>query len=653
MSKISKIAVSFLLILSIILNPFASALDIRARAINPIIIEGAKFVITELIKIIGGSVTVYLGSEAVNATAEAVEESNRQNQISLNALEKGVGVEFYPTVTDENGNYTGATLSAKAVDGATLTNEEKAFADYFINYVNSHPDEFKVALHNNDTGYSLNLTPDQYETIKNSVSDSYNEWVYENIAKNTNDSNVVTMVENGVLPIYNFNFVGPQPSLSAPVMTGQATLMKDGFVYSIPCRSDLFNSRSRFTSAEIAEYYLKGSESSIIFGNDSSGYYFRYAYTGYGGGLYILYNDTLYYCVESSYTDYARGGSSNSYLISPSGFNRFTDANGIALSSVYTSGDSYSQGFYYNKTGEVAFDRPQVTTIDDSEFTTTTGGGTVEIPRTEEEDIIGQALGLGLINPDSALEFNEDGTIAGADGLTLAKLQELIDMIAEGKLDFESIQEYLDLITKLVASGNYTATEQKVILDNIEALNQASAKSLEEINAAVLAISQALTLEGELEDVETEFSYLDVEHTGLVEAETIVNTALPIVGQAKQLVTNVFNSVDESSEVPNFNFYWDSNKDGEVEKYNFFDLSFMEQPLTNANLEDKSRFKDSMTIREFIQSMIVFFVYLACLIKLLRRVPGLLGSSESSTDSVYANNLASAKASKLSSSKSK
>lgn len=638
MNKIPKIAVSFLLILSLILNPFASALDIRARAINPIVIEGAKFVITELIKIIGGSVTVYLGSEAVNATVEAVEESNRQNQISLNALEKGVGVEFYPTVTDENGNYTGATLSAKAVDGATLTDEEKAFADYFINYVNSHPDEFKISLHNNDTGYSLNLTPDQYETIKNSVSESYNEWVYDNIAKNTNDSNVVSMVENGVVPIYNFSFVGPQPSLSAPLTTGQATLMKDGFVHTIPFSSDIMNANGKFLSAEIAESYANGFDDFRILGNDSSGYYFNGSYTSYSGGRYILYNGIVYYRSYQSYTGNASANSTGSSTIAGiQDFVYYHDVNGVSLSSVYTGG-SYSQGFYYNKTGEVAANSPQVKTIDDSDFTTTTGGGTVEIPRTEEEDIIGQAIGLGLINPDSALEFNEDGTLAGADGITIAKLQELIDMIAEGQLDFENIQEYLDLITKLVASGNYTATEQKVILDNIEALNQASTKSLEEINANILAISQALTLEGELEDVETEFSYLDVEHTGLVEAETIVNTALPIVGQAKQLVSNIFMSAGGSSKsfsnVPNFNFYWDSNKDGEVEKYNFFDLSFMEQTLTNDNLEDKNRFTEPMTVREFVHQLIVFLCYAVFLVKLLRRIPSLVGGSESMTNDI-------------------
>lgn len=633
MSKIPKIAVSFLLILSLILNPFASALDIRARAINPIVIEGVKFVITELIKIIGGSIVVYLGSEAVEEGAEYAEheldlqkKAASYNASAVKALEESVGVEL-----STKGENIGC-FQAYKVEGAELTAEEQEFADFFINYVNSHPDEFTVGFANVAGQYELTMTPEQYEAIKNEVSLAYNEWVLNKLSYEDKLGNTQILADILGTPTYDFGFVGPIPTLTFPTSTGMVSLMKDGFVHTIPYSSDsLVN--GRFATAEAAESYAIGLDGVIVNGSDTQGYYFTASYTGYGGGRYILYNGVVYYARSYSYTSSAVGRSCVSILATVPEFINFVDVNGNTLASVYTGG-SYAQGIYYNKTGEVALDRPQVTTIDDSEFTTTTGGGTVEIPRTEEEEVISQAMELGLINPDSTLEFNEDGTIAGADGMTIAKLQELIDMIASGNLQFENIQEYLDLITKLIASGNYTATEQKVILDNIEALNQASAKSLEEINAAVLAISQALTLEGELEDVDTEFSYLDVEHTGLVEAETIVNTALPIVGQAKQLVTNVFNSVDESSEVPNFNFYWDSNKDGVVEKYNFFDLSFMEQPLTNANLEDKSRFTDVMTVREFIQYIIIFVVYAGYLIKLLRRIPGLLGGSEGMADDV-------------------
>ena len=49
----------------------------------------------------------------------------------------------------------------------------------------------------------------------------------------------------------------------------------------------------------------------------------------------------------------------------------------------------------------------------------------------------------------------------------MLKLQELIDAIGEGNLQFEDVQEYLDLITQLIGAGNLTASQQKALLDNI------------------------------------------------------------------------------------------------------------------------------------------------------------------------------------------
>ena len=302
--KFTKIAVSFLLILSIILNPLASAFDIRARAISPIVIEGAKWVITKLIEIVGGSVAVYLGSEAVAATDEAMQEAQRNQASALNALEKGVGVELTPSVVDEYGNYHDAYYSASLIDNSELTDEEKEFAQYFVNYVNSNPDEFAVTLEKQEDGsYKFQLTPEQYENMKNSVSESYNEWVFDKIAKNTNDSNVVSMVENGVVPIYNFSFVGPQPFLSAPLMTGQATLMKDGFVLSVPISSTVLNENGRLPTYEMAETYGRYFTDYTVGGNDVSGYSFTAKTSCYSGGFYILYDGILYYKVNFPYSD--------------------------------------------------------------------------------------------------------------------------------------------------------------------------------------------------------------------------------------------------------------------------------------------------------------------------------------------------------------
>ena len=71
----------------------------------------------------------------------------------MSALENGVGVELTGGLLDEHGNVTSKPhIMASIVDGAELTPEQQEFASYFVNYENSHPDEFTVSLTLHDTG---------------------------------------------------------------------------------------------------------------------------------------------------------------------------------------------------------------------------------------------------------------------------------------------------------------------------------------------------------------------------------------------------------------------------------------------------------------------------------------------------------------------
>ncbi len=520
MHKFTKIAVSFLLILSIILNPFASVFDIRARAVDPATIG---YFILEFIRLAAEGFVIgtsaYYSGAAADEIIKANETLERTERNAVISLSEGVGVYLSvgdgtdgEIITNPDGSLSYLRpyhVSAELGYGYDeLSDEEKEFADFFVNYINTHDiSVYGWGDTSTDSFGGVDITVEGYEKLRNEVATAYNEYATKKLAEEARLQSFIDMSEAGLYPEYDFGFVGPTPNFLMPSSVTHSYVEKDGFVHTIPYSSDsLVN--GRFATAEAAESYAKGLDGVIVNGNDSQGYYFTASYTGYGGGRYIIYNGVVYYARSYSYTPGAIGRSCSSNLASVPEFINFVDVNGNTLASVYTGG-AYAQGIYYNKTGEVALDRPQVTTIDDSDFTTTTGGGTVEIPRTEDEEIIGQAIGLGLINPDSALELNEDGTIAGADGLTIAKLQELIDMIAEGQLDFESIQEYLDLITKLVASGNYTATEQAALLENIKELEQAQAKSIEDINSAVTSIAAALTIEGDIDLDTPEVTIID------------------------------------------------------------------------------------------------------------------------------------------------
>ena len=61
------------------------------------------------------------------------------------------------------------------------------------------------------------------------------------------------------------------------------------------------------------------------------------------------------------------------------------------------------------------------------------------------------------------------------------------------------------------------------------------------------------------------------------------------------------------------------------EVYTALDLSFLEAPLTNENLEDKGRFNGGLTVREFLQYLMIFLCYILFGIKVIKKLPGLIG----------------------------
>ena len=299
--KIVKIGLSFLLVLSIILNPLGSLFDIIARAVNPLIIEGIKYAIVEIVKGVSTGIAVYLGYEATEASIEAYQENERVKESALRSLELSVGVELESSfdsmpVDPDKVNIT--ALHATYVDNPDLTAEEKAFANYFVNYVNSHPEEFQIGLvHWQDDKYDAVMTPEQYTNIKNSVYDMYSEYSLKKIAEKELDVGIMDMVNNGVLPQYDFSFVGPQPSISAPVMNGIASLQKDGFIFTPPIPSD----KGRFSSQTDAMTYLPFGNDVTVRGDETNGFLGSVKTNCYGYSRYVLYNGTLYYYNQGDY----------------------------------------------------------------------------------------------------------------------------------------------------------------------------------------------------------------------------------------------------------------------------------------------------------------------------------------------------------------
>lgn len=145
-----------------------------------------------------------------------------------------------------------------------------------------------------------------------------------------------------------------------------------------------------------------------------------------------------------------------------------------------------------------------VGTLTDDDFYTTSGGESIseEIPNTDTENIIGGAIGMGLIGADAPLTIGADGTITAADGIPIDKLGEILEAIQSGSINLDSIEDYLSLISTLVGAGNLTATEQKKILENIGAYMGAFAGDISAIKDILKEWAKAAEAEAAAENLD-------------------------------------------------------------------------------------------------------------------------------------------------------
>ena len=392
----------------------------------------------------------------------------------------------------------------------------------------------------------------------------------------------------------------------------------------------------------------------------------------YGWGQYIIYNDKIYYycptwatssrefdvylspfakiysyyssdgraCPASSYDGCVMG---NFYFTKPMSENPFDFANHPVADFNDFSVDDFNNSTsadYITLTSDKTHDNistaadlgllseaPVLTIGSDGDIAAVDGINTDSL--NDNIRTIARAQELGLISDNPEITTDAEGNITAVDGIDIKQLEKLVDDIGEEGLSFEDFEEYYKQIVKLLQASNTDTASMKSILNNIRSKEQSIGADISKINSAVKSIAEAITAEVEIEDeaVKTDMYYTIVEHTGLAEAETIAN-GIPIVGQVKTLLNNILSGGNYNGSAPNFYFYWDSNGDGLQEQYCALDLSFLETRLTNDNLDDKNRFQKSMTVREFIQSLLIFICYISFAVKIIKKLPSLIGGSD-------------------------
>lgn len=309
------------------------------------------------------------------------------------------------------------------------------------------------------------------------------------------------------LPIYNFSFTGPNPQINftTPDYTRVNALMKDGFIFtpsvSIPKGYQRLSPEAASQLVSYCPDHLTET------GFDS----FRISNSGgtvYGVSFYFFTEDGQLYFFPVGYSGSGYNGYLITYTLSGSCYfddvagNRIYDYNG----SNEIRDSIVSVGVCLNMGNLIASAVPVnvANDLQESDFTTTTGGEAIsqDIPRTETENVIGGAISAGLISADAPLTIGEDGTITRADDIPIEKLAEILDAITSGNLKFESIEEYLSLISTLVANGNLTTEEQRRILENLNTLTGAAAKSITEIKDILKEWAEAAEAEAAAENLD-------------------------------------------------------------------------------------------------------------------------------------------------------
>jgi hypothetical protein len=444
-------------------------------------------------------------------------------------------------------------------------------------------------------------------------------------------------------PSYQFSFVGPITPAQFNDVNSIHSIDFEGLHFYAPFKICSVDNIGWFIDRNfLISIGCPDNDSCIyVYPGEGPGYRGKTAsHDCYSGSVYIIYDGDIYF--GEALTPHLASKSNmiiNALNVDDYNLKRFYNLNGVSLYSAGIRKETVS-GLYYGffdwTTPGNRENRPILNSVpEEDDFIDTSSGGTLDPGLTDEEAAISSAIGLGIISDNPTLEFDNEGNLISADGISLATLESLVQELVDKTYSFESFEEYLQTITQLLQAGNVNTDQIDDVLNSLRSWEASQEDALDDINAAIGAAASSITaaLEISASDAELDLPDLDadafiVSHSGLAEATTIVNN-IPIVNQVSQLLGNLFDDSQYDHSPPNFHFYYDSDGDGTDELYNAFDLSFLETDLSNNTLQDNELFDNSMTIRQFLQYLMIFLGYVAFAIRIIKKLPSLFGSAES------------------------
>ena len=325
------------------------------------------------------------------------------------------------------------------------------------------------------------VTPATYSWMKTCIGNAVAEFSYNKYKQFAMEQGIA-LENNGAVPVYDFNFVGPIPSIDMPEhYTMVNEYMLDGITFTRPVPKD-----------EIDPAYCK------TVGFDGWGVRTNVGYNC--GGCYLIYDGDIYFNRVCETAD------DDGKMIAPTngrsgGVTQYVRSDGVTFHE--TSGLAWvpkdiPMGFYLSNRADLESNSlPSLSApakLNDNSFTVTSDGIAVDVPRTDEEQAIADGINLGLVDEDGNLILDENGNIVSIDGLNIDKLMQLIQQIADnGSISFDSVEEYLAEISRLLRLANVDSAAMNTVIANLKELEKAQSKDISDINENVAAIAEALT----------------------------------------------------------------------------------------------------------------------------------------------------------------
>ena len=157
--------------------------------------------------------------------------------------------------------------------------------------------------------------------------------------------------------------------------------------------------------------------------------------------------------------------------------------------------------FFYQSMEDAAFNAHDFDNLTESDFTVTTPGATINQAYKPDEAAVAAGVAAGILPSDTdniTLVIDSSGNIASANGITIEQLQAIADQLAEGQVQFEDFESYLQYITALLQTANVNTGTITDVLNGLRAYEQQQTDALDEINAKMDSISEIISATSEI-----------------------------------------------------------------------------------------------------------------------------------------------------------